>query len=281
MAEPSTKKEVRLHSTNDDIFRLRMIGYNDFRYMDGWEFYRVYSWDSLHYVRNGKGKLFIHGDEYDINAGDIFFIPKNEAIMYYPDPNDPWRYYWINFNADSRFDIGAKLGLDAENPVRSARHQNKITDTFDELFKNDLPVAELYYETLSVAMKIIASEACHDKSPLLLSNPHEELVESAKKLIKLNYTRADFSVSDIPEMLFVSQRHLSSLFRERVGMTPVAYLSEIRLLAAADLLQKKDLTVSELCRTIGWGDELYFMKRFKKRFKLTVKEYREEVKRLP
>ncbi len=280
MPEPSTRKEVRLHSANDEIFHLRMIGYNDFRHIDGWEFYRVYSWDSLHYVRNGKGKLFIRGEEYDIKAGDIFLIPKNEAIMYYPDSDDPWRYYWINFNGDARFDIGAKLGLDAENPVRTVKHQNKITDIFDELFKNDLPIAELYYETLSVVMKIIASESSHDKAPLLFSTPHEELVENAKKLINLNYTRSDFSVSEIPEMLFISQRHLSALFRERVGMTPVAYLSEIRLTAAADLLQKEDLTVSELCRAVGWGDELYFMKRFKKKFVLTVKEYRNEVKRL-
>lgn len=280
MSEPFKRKEVRLHSTNDNIFCLRMIGYNDFRYLDGWEFYRVYSWDSLHYVINGKGKLFIRGKEYDIRGGDIFFIPKNEAIMYYPDQSDPWRYYWINFNGDSKFDIGAKLGLDADNPVRTAGNQENMTDFFDELFNNDLPIEKLYYVTLSIVMKIIADEYAHGKATAPLTAPHDEIVENAKNLIKLNYTRANFSVSDIPEMLFISQRHLGALFRERVGMTPVAYLSEIRLTAAADLLQKKDFTVSELCRAIGWGDELYFMKRFKKKFALTVKEYRKKVKRL-
>ena len=258
-----------------------MIGYNDFRHIDGWEFFRVYSWDSLHYVRNGTGKLFIRGKEYDINAGDMFWIPKNEAVMYYPDQDDPWRYYWISFNGDAKFDVGTKLGLDAENPVRAAKHQKAMTDVFDELFETELPSAELYYTAISVLMKIVADEYAHAKTYVSLSTPHDELVENAKKLIKLNYTRADFSVSDIPDMLFISQRHLSALFRERVGMTPVAYLSEIRLTAAADLLQEKELTVGELCRAVGWGDELYFMKRFKKKFSFTVKEYRENMKRLP
>lgn len=280
MQEPFGRKETRFHCMDDDIFCLRMIGYNDFRYMEGWEFFRVYSWDSFHYVRNGSGKLFIRGKEYDISAGDMFLIPKNEAIMYYPVQNDPWRYYWINFNSDSKFDIGSKLGLDAENPVRTAKHPKEMSNIFEELFKSDLLSSELYYTTISAVMKIIANEYSHGKTSTPLYAPHDELVENAKELIKLNYTRADFSVSDIPEMLFISQRHLSAIFRERVGMTPVAYLSEIRLTAAANLLQKKELTVSELCRAVGWGDELYFMKRFKRKFTLTVKEYRENVIRL-
>ena len=79
-------------------------------------------------------------------------------------------------------------------------------------------------------------------------------------------------------MLYVSPRHLSRLFHECVGMTPVAYLAEIRLTAAADMLRNNpNLTVNNLCSLVGWGDELYFMKKFKKKFSLTVGEYREKM----
>ncbi|MBQ2841246.1 MAG: helix-turn-helix domain-containing protein [Oscillospiraceae bacterium] len=276
MAEPtSPKREIRFRSGTDDIFCLRMIGYNDFHYVEGWNSFRVYSWDSLHYVRSGRGKLFIRKKEYDIGPGDFFFIPKNEAIMYYPDEENPWQYYWVNFNEESKFDVGKKLGLDAELPVKPAKQSEEITALFDELFSSiESTNTTLYYTVLSVVMKIIALE--HDNNAIshTFDASYSELIENAKRLIKLNCSHENFSAVDISKMLFISPQHLSRLFREYVGMTPVAYLSDTRLCAASELLRKNNYTVSELCRAVGFRDEHYFMKAFKKKYGMTIKEYR-------
>lgn len=279
MFEPENgRKEIRFYSVSEEILRIRMIGYNDFKYLESWEYFRVYSWDTLHYVISGSGKLFIRGKEYDVSAGDFFFIPKNEAVMYYADKNDPWRYYWVNLNAESMFDIGGKLGFDADFPVRRAKNAEATQSTFEKLFIDDFPLTELYYKVCAAVMEIISMEYVSIRSADILQSSKDELVENAKKLIKLNYTRNEFSIPELANMLYVSPRHLSRLFHECVGMTPVAYLAEIRLTAAADMLRNNpNLTVNNLCSLVGWGDELYFMKKFKKKFSLTVGEYREKM----
>lgn len=268
------KKEIRFRSGIDDIFCLRMIGYNDFRYMDGWDFFRIHPCDSLHYVRSGKGKLFIKKNEYDIGPGDFFFIPKNEATMYYPDSTDPWQYYWLTFSEDSKFDVAGPIGLDGDHPTKAAKQSEEIDEILEKLFSMESKNTTIYYTALSVLMRILALEYSSTKPIQNTDNSYSELVDNAKKLIKLNYSHESFSAADISKMLFVSPQHLGRLFREYVGMTPVAYLSDTRINSASDLLRKSNYTVSELCHAVGFRDEHYFMKAFKKKYGMTVKEYR-------
>ncbi|MBE6966580.1 MAG: AraC family transcriptional regulator [Ruminococcaceae bacterium] len=278
MFEPQNgRKEIRFLSVSENTLNIRMLGYNDFRKIESWKFFRVYSWDTIHYVIRGSGKLFIRGKEYDISAGDFFFIPKNEAVMYYASTDAPWCYYWICFNSESSLELGKKTGLDADSPVRKAKNPAQTQNIFDRLFIADVPMVELYYKVCAAVMEIISMEYASIRGSDILQSSKDELVENAKKLIKLNYTRNEFSIPELANMLYVSPRHLSRLFHEYVGMTPVAYLAEIRLTAAADILRSKSMTVSELCRAVGWGDELYFMKKFKKKFALTVGEWREKM----
>jgi len=275
MFEPATpKKEIRFRNGIDEVFCLRMIGYNDFRYMEGWEFFRVHTYSSLHYVKSGKGKLFIKKNEYDIGPGDLFFTPKNEATMYYPDRSEPWEYYWLTFNEDSKYDVVGTIGLDVDHPVKSTKEPKEIAKLFEKLFSIDSTNTTIYYTALSVMMRIIALEYNNIKQYLTVDNSYSELVDNAKKLIKLNYNHENFSASDISKMLYVSPQHLGRLFHEYVGMTPVAYLSDTRLCAASELLRRNNYTVSELCHSVGFRDEHYFMKAFKKKYGMTIKEYR-------
>ncbi len=273
MSEPLTpRKEINFNNT-DEIFKIHMIGYHDFRVIDTWRFFRALPWNALHYVRNGRGKLFVRGREYTLEAGDIFFIERNESVMYHADENDPWRYYWVDFYGDAQFMVGEKLGLDSDSPVLRAEHADKVADIFDELLSLNVSQTALYYSTLSVIMQLISLE--HNKNAALKNESQKgSLIENAKKVIELNYTRFDFSVKDISKMLYVSERHIRRVFRESTGMTPVAYISDFRLNAALNLLQQHSYTVDELCFAVGWSDKLYFMNCFKKKYHMTVKEFR-------
>ncbi len=278
MPEPSNpRREINFQNNAEDLFKIHMLGYHDFRFVDSWKFFRVSPWYAIHYVRNGRGKLFIKGKEYSAAAGDFFIIEKNEAIMYYADENDPWRYYWIDFHGDACFKVNEKLGLNADFPVCHAEHPDKITEIFDELFSVNLTTTSLYYSVLSALMQIVSLE--HNKGSVLKNqSSFDSLAENAKKIIELNYTSFDFSVQDIAKMLYVSERHIRRVFSEKMGMPPVSYISEVRLNAAIRLLQKRDFTVEELCSAIGWRNKSYFMNCFKKKYNMTVKEYKNKLK---
>ena len=276
MAEPKKSNVIMLSEKHDSLFKLYALGYDDFRVVEKLKFFREFNWSSLHFVRNGKGHLFIGEKKYEINAGDFFLIPCNVSAMYYADDDDPWRYYWISFAEDSLFDINLNFHLSSQNPVGSAKSPKLLTSLFDSLFENSYSSAELYYETMSVLMKILGSEHIQN-SDEIHGLSHNEIISKAKNIIESNFARPDFSVSNIARVLYLSHQHLERLFKKETGTTLVSYLSELRLSNAEKLLHERAYSIKELCECCGFENEAYFMRRFKKRYGMPVKEYRKNI----
>ena len=51
---------------------------------------------------------------------------------------------------------------------------------------------------------------------------------------------------------------------------------DLRLLKSVELLSGGEYLVKDLARIVGFNDELHFMKEFKKKFGVTVKQYRKQ-----
>ena len=61
----------------------------------------------------------------------------------------------------------------------------------------------------------------------------------------------------------ISKYHFHRLFSSAYGRTPAAYLSERRVERAQDLLRSANLTVTEVCHTVGFSSLGSFSARFK------------------
>ncbi len=61
------------------------------------------------------------------------------------------------------------------------------------------------------------------------------------------------SISDISELLGISRRHLTRLFRMSSGQTIHAHIAEIRLRKAVDLLARTELSVKEISHKLGFS----------------------------
>ena len=62
-----------------------------------------------------------------------------------------------------------------------------------------------------------------------------------------------------------SEGHLHRQFRRVTGKTPMEYLTDLRLSAAADLLSHSTLSVKQAARLCGFTDPLYFSRVCRKR----------------
>ena len=59
----------------------------------------------------------------------------------------------------------------------------------------------------------------------------------------------------------------------------IEYLSEKRLLRAAELLGEEHYSVSQLAEKSGFENDEHFMRAFKKRFGMTVGQFRRNIER--
>ncbi len=72
----------------------------------------------------------------------------------------------------------------------------------------------------------------------------------------------------------MSAGHLSRQFRLAYGDTPYAYLMSRRIERAATLLRCDDLSVTEVCSTVGWSSLDAFSTRFTELVGMTPAAYR-------
>lgn len=71
----------------------------------------------------------------------------------------------------------------------------------------------------------------------------------------------------------VSVTQLYRKTKELLGFSPGDLIRTLRLRHAAELLQKTDLTVSEVCFRSGFNNRSYFHREFKKMYQMTPKDY--------
>ena len=71
----------------------------------------------------------------------------------------------------------------------------------------------------------------------------------------------------------LSKFHFQRLFKATYGRTPAAYVSERRIERAQDLLRATNLTVTEVCHTVGFSSLGSFSSRFRELVGETPSEF--------
>lgn len=103
-----------------------------------------------------------------------------------------------------------------------------------------------------------------------------DLVKKAKEFIKINYSK-HITLEDVALEINVSPQYLSKLFKEETGENFIDYLTAKRIKIAKDLLEKNELSVKEICFSIGYNDPNYFSRMFKINVGVTPTEYRDNL----
>jgi AraC-like DNA-binding protein len=82
------------------------------------------------------------------------------------------------------------------------------------------------------------------------------------------------TVSEAARMVHMSQPQFMKTFKKVAGTTLVAYLNHVRLSSAARLLNESALTIAEIANEVGFSDQSYFDRQFKRAFGCPPKQFR-------
>lgn len=99
-------------------------------------------------------------------------------------------------------------------------------------------------------------------------------VERAKDFIARNYADSDLSVESLCAYLHLSPTYFSTLFKRETGMSFTAWVTEVRMGRAADLLRDTDEKTYLIAEQTGYTDPNYFSYVFKRHFGLTPSKFR-------
>lgn len=140
--------------------------------------------------------------------------------------------------------------------------------SFDNKIKSLETFEQIYEEFISLIGMIVGKieQNRNEKSDIVVSN--------AIRFIEANYMDKLLSSNLVAEQFKLTPAYLGKLFREHSSRSIADYISEVRLVKAAELLKQTPLNVDEVIEKIGWENKKHFFTLFKKRFGTTPTEYR-------
>ncbi|NOV02802.1 helix-turn-helix transcriptional regulator [Paenibacillus planticolens] len=100
------------------------------------------------------------------------------------------------------------------------------------------------------------------------------LTDTIKEMIEEQYKDLNLSMQSIAAAMKLSSAHVSKQFRLHESVSISEYINDVRLGKALQLLETKDYSITRIMEMVGYNNESYFFKLFKKKFGITPKEYR-------
>jgi len=106
------------------------------------------------------------------------------------------------------------------------------------------------------------------------SPPKDPVVDSALTYLNEHYVSPDVSLTELAAALGISPSQLSRRFRAVRGTTPVAYLRDLRLQKARELLAETDQTLQVIAEHTGYRSAFYLSRVFSTQTGQSPSEYR-------
>ena len=87
----------------------------------------------------------------------------------------------------------------------------------------------------------------------------------------------DLSRKDLAQHVSVSERYLTRCFHQVTGLTPITYLNRYRIAIAKSLLERNNLSVTDVAMAVGFSDGNYFGRIFKDEVGVSPRNYQRKV----
>ena len=113
-------------------------------------------------------------------------------------------------------------------------------------------------------------KCCPDK---IVFEPESEVINKAMDLFRTTYNQ-QINLEYASRQLGVSVNHLIKVFKQHTGLTPVQYISKMRVDKAKVLLEQGDIGILDIAYSIGYESLSTFYKCFKDQTGCTPNEYR-------
>lgn len=238
----------------------------------------------VHYVIRGRGHFRTLGRDYAVKEGDSFFIFPGELVSYTSDEHEPWKYRWVGFKGSRAEELLSISGISRHKPVAFSGPKRRMTALFAQM-QRLLHAGQASSDMQSGGyMRLILSEYMQGQAeagvPKEESSMILQQVEQAIRWLTLQYYQ-EISIEQMAQSLGYHRTHLSKMFKQHTGMSPMNFLLKIRMERAKHLLLQEKLTVEQVASSVGFTDPLYFSKQFKKWYGRSPSDYRQDMKGNP
>ncbi len=215
---------------------------------------------SLSYRYAGRIKIEANGSSYTSGAGSVTFTPKGED--YCTEVCEDTHMAVIHFTLAREIETSGVCVIDDEGG-RLKPYFNRLAATFKSADTCDFEAMALFYQLLSELSRIEEAGRAIPSIAVL-----------AKEEIERSFANASLSISSIASGLSVSDSYLRRVFRDAYGMSPLAYLTHVRIRYAKNMLESEFFSIDQIGALCGFQSVGYFIQCFRSKTGETPGNYR-------
>ncbi len=210
---------------------------------------------------------FPSGKTYDATSGDVVYMPRGSE----------YTVTFSDFESDSSGTVGVNFVIESGAEPEADGIEIFSLPSAKSIF------AEIEFHARSLC-RIPARYNAHLYNLITLLGEYGDYERTigGRNLIGAGveylhtHLADDIPVEKLATMCNVSEVYFRRLFHKYMGSSPASYRLNMRLERACEYLIYTDSSVSEIAAVLGFGDTSYFIKRFRERYSVPPRVYREK-----
>jgi AraC-like DNA-binding protein len=242
----------------------------------------VHNYYLIHTVMSGKGIFEIDGKRHNCVKGDTFFIFPDTLFTYKAHESDPWHYRRVAFRGHMEEPLLTSIGISPAHPIINCDDYRSLTALYRKLqyTLEHTSLPELADLEASGLLRILLKEFGERNGDKLTFNfpaivpDMERQVKQAIRYLSYQFAK-QISIDELSRSLGYHRTHLSKMFKQYTGQSPMQFLLKVRMERAKELLSSQvHLSIDQVASSVGYSDSLYFSKQFRRTFGLSPTEFR-------
>ncbi|MDF2651592.1 MAG: AraC family transcriptional regulator, partial [Paenibacillus sp.] len=216
------------------------------------------------YYCSGRGHTIIDGIRYEYSPGDFAVITRGTAHDEARKEDTRVIYLgFFNYNDSIRLSTG--MYRDEQEVV--LRILLKISEEIANKRKH-------FIHKLNVLLQWVLIEISRMHEIVLVQDDNETLLRTIHYMQQ--YYTESVNITQLANMSGYSYDRFRHLFKEYVGMTPMNYISHLRLEKAKELLSDNTVSIMEIAMLCGFSSYSRFNETFRKEIGKSPRQYMDE-----
>lgn len=219
----------------------------------------------LIYCIDGKGTIQIGEKINQIDANKYFVIKAHEPHTYWASESTPWSIYWLHFGGERSYCFQDYFDeIISIEKTKDSRIEDRVK-LFNELIialESGFSMENVNYANLCLS-SLLASFFYVSVYRTVNGYQSSNAIDRSIFFMQKNINKT-LKISDISNHVNLSESHLSKIFRNKTGSSPLDYFINLKMQEAIRLLTNQSLRIKEVAYRLGYNDPYYFTRIFTK-----------------
>jgi len=194
---------------------------------------------------------------------------------YSPDKEVGWDEHWVGFSGEYPTSLMEHGFLTPRRPVLHVGLYESLIDDFQDLVDIGRSEPPAFQQRLGALVVTLLAQIRSFAKEKKFGSDTEEIVRRARFRLMENL-HAPLDIEEFARELGLDYASFRKLFKAYTGLSPYQYFLQLKIHRAQHLLQEDTLSVKEVAYMLGFDNQYYFSRIFKKKTGCSPSEWQHQ-----